>query len=416
MTKKVQYILFIILVINGQVFCQDSKNINFQEELWKLQKRYVTLYEGNAINQWIENNQKQLNILKQEALKQEKIWDLQNNSTLFMLMSKPYFDYPECPNETENAFFLEIIIALLQSNRYKADKQLAAETFRAVLHMLADSKYHHLHGKLLWIFMHSLDLKYLKDINNQSFIKKEINNRISTKIDKRNVYFLVFYWLVEWSNIEIQNQRKILNTTQMNLYGITMNDRYRMIPLLIQIQLGKKDAIENLSSLLKNLTHSKNDYMNARAILPMLSLVRTNEMVKIIAPFLEDNNIVYNGSDVIPKYSGLSCEASKVLSTMIYDFPDIYEKAEISVYNGKTRLENTEEINDNNFTDEDDYYVEDKAYLQSTRIKHINWIKQNHKYSFKPIIISDKNNHLIQIDMYIKSVIGQLSVPNPIFY
>ena len=409
-----------MLVINGQAFCQDSKNINFQEELWKLQKRYVTLYEGNAINQWIENNQKQLNILKQEALKQEKIWDLQNNSTLFMLMSKPYFDYPECPNETENAFFLEIIIALLQSNRYKADKQLAAETFRAVLHMLADSKYHHQHGKLLWIFMHSLDLKYLNDINNQSFIKKEINNRISTKIDKRNVYFLVFYWLVEWSNIEIQNQRKILNTTQMNLYGITMNDRYRMIPLLIQIQLGKKDAIENLSSLLKNLTHSKNDYMNARAILPMLSLVRTNEMVKIIAPFLEDNNIVYNGSDVIPKYSGLSYEASKVLSSMIYNFPNIYEKAEISVYNGKTRLENTEEINDNNFTDEDededDYYVEDKAYLQSTRIKHINWIKQNHKYSFKPIIISDKNNHLIQIDMYIKSVIGQLSVPNPIFY
>lgn len=416
MTKKIQYILFIMLVINGQAFCQDSKNINFQEELWKLQKRYVTLYEGNAINQWIENNQKQLNILKQEALKQEKIWDLQNNSTLFMLMSKPYFDYPECPNETENAFFLEIIIALLQSNRYKADKQLAAETFRAVLHMLADSKYHHQHGKLLWIFMHSLDLKYLKDINNQSFIKKEINNRISTKIDNRNVYFLVFYWLVEWSNIEIQNQRKILNTTQMNLYGITMNDRYRMIPLLIQIQLGKKDAIENLSSLLKNLTHSKNDYMNARAILPMLSLVRTNEMVKIIAPFLEDNNIVYNGSDVIPKYSGLSYEASKVLSSMIYNFPNIYEKAEISVYNGKTRLENTEEINDNNFTDEDDYYVEDKAYLQSTRIKHINWIKQNHKYSFKPIIISDKNNHLIQIDMYIKSVIGQLSVPNPIFY
>jgi hypothetical protein len=294
----------------------------FQIKVLKLHKVYATELlktEGKANIQHIDL----LNALIDEAISDNIIWETKQSGEIapFVFLLDPYLKSAVGQDKIKNPFLIYTLSRLVKSEKFKTDIKLQKETFYWLVRFLGEKNYESHYRDILRFIFFRFRNKNAWEQDLKRFVAENLTRRSNDAHPQPDRYPLL-YWFFDWMPGEKALLARGLKASVLKkVNDFEKNKLFTWLLLLILVDNDDQDAINRLTKIVKSIDNSQEGIAKATYMLPYLSLLRRNDIVELLANFLNDDKIIDYGDDISIRYVGLSSLASSALFTMITDFP-----------------------------------------------------------------------------------------------
>lgn len=230
-----------------------------------------------------------------------------------------------CPKvgKHPNPFMGYALFYFLSSDRFKNSDLLFKQivcfklvTFIFQTSNLVSLHYEAHHQQILKILFQYFHEKKFYNSHAIRFIKEYISSDRSELPPVPSKGYLLL-WLID--NPELYQIKK-LTTLANNCESFDRKKIEQWIALVLIANKDQQDKyLPKLIEIINKITSK--DMKKATYMFPYLCLVQKHEIIDVMKKFLQDDNIIDQGDDIMHRYTGMSFLAVQVLYTMIDDFP-----------------------------------------------------------------------------------------------
>jgi hypothetical protein len=351
---NVNIAIILLVVIYSDLYAGDNGKMKFHQAIIQLNDKLME--SSYDLNEMYKN----LDPVITEALKAKDIWNSEDGITVLLVPRIKLSD----GKTVRNPYWGYVLYKFLSSDRYKNEGiKLKQQTCTRLLLFLSSKKYEDFYGTIFrTLFVHFTDP--------ESYNKESVA-LIERAILKTNNFSPKYLLLPPILNVQAseaikQKLRKMADKCKT----FSRNNLSSWIALVMLAKEGDKKSLEKLIAIVNEINDSREDLHKAAYMFPYLCFIQKPEIVNLMKEFLENENIIDQGNDVMMRYTGLSRIAAEVLYTMLEDY------VQFSSF----------------------------KFNQNERKKCLNWFSKNKTYKFKKIDLKSSDPIISRVRYIIFSI------------